>query len=169
MTMWKFWFHKVSAMDIHWSSYEMERQLSTMNNFPGFSPLTAVSNSPHSILSGNDSNTPNTLLSQKYSMNSNRPWYRRSYKTLQNYMKKFMESHTRKNLKYINANKHVLGTYHDSFLFGEFPVFVGIRATMRSGKIGHFWTMVRNSKANVICCELDGHFLNFFKVSQMIQ
>jgi len=147
MIMWKFWLYRLSAMDIHRSSYEMERQLSAMNNFPGFSPPIAMSNSPHSFYSsGNDSNTPRTLLSQRYYMNSNRPWYKRAYKTLQNSMKKFMESHTRKNLKYINANEHVLNTYHDSYLFGEFPIFVGIRATMRSGKIGHLWTIVRNSR-----------------------
>ncbi|KAG0619811.1 hypothetical protein M758_4G167200, partial [Ceratodon purpureus] len=92
---------------------------------------------------GSDTSIPNSLLSQTSSyMNSNRPWYYRAHKYMQSRMKKFMETQTKHNLKYINASKHVLSTYHDSFLFGELPRFVGIRAAMRSGKIGKMWTIV---------------------------
>lgn len=130
-------------MEVHRSSFEMERQLSAKGIIPGYRP-SAMAKSQGSFNSqSSGTSIPNSLLSQTSSyVNPNRPWYNRAYMFMQFWMQNFMESQTRHNLKYINANKHVLSTYHDSFLFGELPRFVGIRAAMRSGKIGQIWTVV---------------------------
>ena len=129
---------RLATMDVHRSSYEMERQLSARGIIPHMPGSRGSFNSQ-----GSDTSFPNSLLSQTSSyVNPNRPWYYRAHKVMQNWMAKFMESQTKHNLKYINASKHVLSTYHDSFLFGELPRFVGLRATMRSGKIGKAWSIV---------------------------
>jgi len=47
--------------------------------------------------------------------------------------------------KKVDASKHVLETYHDSFLYGKVPPTVMVRAAIRTGFIGHLW-----------------HFLEFF-------
>ena len=97
----------------------------------------------HPGIHGSDATVPNSLLSQTSTyVNPHRPWYYRAHQSMQHWMKKFMESQTKHNLKYINASKHVLSTYHDSFLFGKLPRFVGLRAAMRSGIIGKIWTIV---------------------------
>lgn len=45
-------------------------------------------------------------------------------------------------VKKIDASKHVLETYHDSFLYGKVPSTVKIRAALRAGLIGHLWHFV---------------------------
>lgn len=45
-------------------------------------------------------------------------------------------------LKNITASPAVLRTYHDSFLFGEVPMSVKARATLRTGVIGIIWNVV---------------------------
>ncbi|CAM6125487.1 unnamed protein product [Calypogeia fissa] len=45
-------------------------------------------------------------------------------------------------LKTIKANPAVLRTYHDSFLFGEVPLSVKLRATMRGGILGAVWNVL---------------------------
>jgi hypothetical protein len=49
----------------------------------------------------------------------------------------------RRLLKNINASPEVLNTYHDSFLFGEVPVSVRARSTLRSGAFGAIWNLVK--------------------------
>lgn len=45
-------------------------------------------------------------------------------------------------VKKIDASKHVMETYHDSFLYGKVPATVKIRAALRAGLIGHLWHFV---------------------------
>lgn len=44
--------------------------------------------------------------------------------------------------KKVDASKHVLETYHDSFLYGKVPPTVMVRAALRTGIVGHFWHFV---------------------------
>lgn len=45
-------------------------------------------------------------------------------------------------LKKVDASRHVLETYHDSFLYGVVPNTVKIRAALRAGFVGHVWHVV---------------------------
>ncbi|KAG6549569.1 hypothetical protein Mapa_008951 [Marchantia paleacea] len=45
----------------------------------------------------------------------------------------------RRSLKNIKASLHVLGTYHDAFLYGKVPLTVQTRIRIRTGWIGFLW------------------------------
>jgi hypothetical protein len=57
-------------------------------------------------------------------------------------------------VKKIDASKHVMETYHDSFLYGKVPATVKIRAALRAGLIGHLWHFVctQNTCASLAFC-----------------
>jgi len=51
-------------------------------------------------------------------------------------------------VKKVGASKHVLDTYHDSFLYGKVPPSVKVRAALRAGWIGNIWHFVRTFQPN---------------------
>lgn len=46
--------------------------------------------------------------------------------------------------KRVDASRHVLETYHESFLYGKVSRSVRIRGTLRTGWLGLFWHFVRS-------------------------
>lgn len=61
------------------------------------------------------------------------------FKTLYNAVLSLNNQHRQKK---VDASKHVLETYHDSFLYGKVPPTVRVRAALRTGFIGHLWHFV---------------------------
>lgn len=51
-------------------------------------------------------------------------------------------------VKKVGASKHILDTYHDSFLYGKVPSSVKVRAALRAGWIGNIWHFVRTFQLN---------------------
>ena len=74
--------------------------------------------------------------------NPHQQWTHGMWKRMTKIVQKIIDYDSRQQLKYIDANKHALHTYHDSFLFGELPLCVQIRAALRHGSIGLMWSSV---------------------------
>lgn len=74
--------------------------------------------------------------------NPHHQWAHGMWKRMTKIVQTIIDYDSRQQLKYIDANKHALHTYHDSFLFGELPLCVQIRAALRHGSIGLLWSSV---------------------------
>jgi hypothetical protein len=54
-------------------------------------------------------------------------------------LRRLASMNTQYRMKKVDADSHVLETYHDSFLYGRVPFPLKIRATIRGGIIGYIW------------------------------
>ncbi|KAH9541015.1 hypothetical protein CY35_14G037400 [Sphagnum magellanicum] len=54
-------------------------------------------------------------------------------------LRRLASMNTQYSMKKVDADSHVLETYHDSFLYGRVPFPLKIRATIRGGIIGYIW------------------------------
>nr|PNR43540.1 hypothetical protein PHYPA_015921 [Physcomitrium patens] len=87
---------------------------------------------------------PNSLPTQTQP-GASRAWYERTQQMgaalARRAVEKWSWSGARRE-RSIDASAHALRTYHDLFLFGETPLCLGIRASMRGGKLGRAWSLV---------------------------
>lgn len=86
------------------------------------------------MVGGNYNNVPTNSISDE--VKSKAPVLKR----YSNQLSVLLNSQYR--VKKVRASKHVLDTYHDSFLYGKVPPSVKVRAALRAGWIGNIWHFV---------------------------